>query len=106
MAQQKYVALKHPYPTIIDKIKKYGYDPKQLHHIVRMKMFIERYINGEPYSKCLIESEENRKFLIDIKNGNYSLEQAEQMAKIYNDSAYAIGKSWHKKRKSNKSNGY
>jgi len=62
-----------------------------------MKMFIERYINGESYSKCLIESEENRKFLIDIKNGNYSLEQAEQMAKIYNDSVYAIGKTGIKK---------
>lgn len=27
MSEQKYVALKHPYPTIIDKIRKWGYDP-------------------------------------------------------------------------------
>ena len=36
MALEKYKAMEHPYPTLIDKIEKYGYDAKQLHHIVRM----------------------------------------------------------------------
>ena len=50
---EKYKALEHRYPTLIDKIDKYGYDPKQLHHIVRIHEFLERYIDGESYEDCL-----------------------------------------------------
>ena len=32
MAMEKLKALKHPYPIIVHKIKRFGYDPKQLHH--------------------------------------------------------------------------
>ena len=48
--QRKLKALKHPYPTIVDKINKYGYDPKQLHHILRMNDFIKKYaVLKKPY---------------------------------------------------------
>ena len=43
MSKEKLNAMEHPYPTIIDKIEKYGYDPKQLHHIVRMNDFIKKF---------------------------------------------------------------
>lgn len=79
MAMQKYVALKHPYPTIKNKIDKFGYDPKQLHHIIRMKDFMERFINGESYESCLIPS--NPQELIDIKKGKLSLAEAEELGK-------------------------
>lgn len=79
MAMQKYVALKHPYPTIKNKIDKFGYDPKQLHHIIRMKDFMERFINGESYESCLIPS--NPDELIDIKKGKLSLAEAEELGK-------------------------
>ena len=39
MQMEKYKALKHPYPTIKDKIDKYGYDPKQFHHMFRLLHF-------------------------------------------------------------------
>ena len=42
MSMEKLKALQHPYPAIIDKINKYGYDPKQLHHILRMNDFIKK----------------------------------------------------------------
>ena len=49
MSMEKVKAMEHPYPTLIDKINKYGYDPKQLHHIVRLYEFIYRYLyNQEP----------------------------------------------------------
>lgn len=67
MSEQKFVALKHPYPTIIDKIKKFGYDPKQLHHIFRLNDFIKKYISGMPYAKCLIP--DNMDYLIKVKKG-------------------------------------
>ena len=37
MALEKYKALKYPYPTIKWKIDKWGYDGKQLHHILRIE---------------------------------------------------------------------
>lgn len=92
MSQQKLVALKHPYPTIIDKIKKYGYDPKQLHHIMRMNDFIKKYVMGEPYEKCLIP--DNIDFLIRIKKGELDLSTAEMLAKVTNEETYRISKNY------------
>ena len=44
MVYEKHKAMEHPYPTLKDKIDKYGYDNKQLHHIVRCREFLWRYI--------------------------------------------------------------
>lgn len=79
MSMEKYKALEHPYPTLVEKIEKYGYDPKQLHHIVRMNEFVIRYIDGESYSDCL--ASKKAEYLIDIKRGCHTLEEARQIAK-------------------------
>lgn len=78
MSMQKYKAMEHPYPTIVHKIEKYGYDPKQLHHIVRMRDFIFRYTRGEDYASCLIPSD--REYLIEVKKGLHSLDEARTLA--------------------------
>ena len=84
MSGEKLKALQHPYPTIIDKINKYGYDPKQLHHIVRLNEFLERYINGADYEKCL--KTKNKEYLLDIKKGKILVDEAVVMAnKIHED---------------------
>jgi hypothetical protein len=44
MMLEKFHAIDHPYPSIVHKIEKFGYDPKQLHHIVRLRILIERYL--------------------------------------------------------------
>jgi len=80
MVFEKHAALCHPYPTLKDKIDKYGYDNKQLHHIVRCEEFLNRYIEGVPYEECLIPK--NPQHLINIKSEYiYSLEEAKQLAK-------------------------
>lgn len=79
MSMEKYKALEHPYPTLIEKIEKYGYDPKQLHHILRMHEFTHRYISGETYKACL--TSKIPEYLIDVKRGCYSLEEARKIAK-------------------------
>jgi len=79
MSLEKYKALEHPYPTLIDKIEKYGYDPKQLHHIIRLNEFIKRYIIKEKYANCLISN--NKKYLIEVKKGIHTLEEAREIAK-------------------------
>lgn len=85
---EKYKALEHPYPATIDKIKKYGYDPKQLHHIIRLNEFIKRYVNGESYKDCLIPK--NTEYLIDVKKGLYPLEVAREIAKTLCNETYEI----------------
>lgn len=65
MALEKYNALTHPYPSIKEKIDKYGYDSKQYHHICRLDEFIERYINGEEYKNILIPNDKEN--LLRIK---------------------------------------
>lgn len=52
MAMEKRKALCHPYPNLIKKIEKYGYDGKQLYHCVRLYNFIERFVNGESLDTC------------------------------------------------------
>ena len=52
MAMEKRKALCHPYPNLIEKIEKYGYDGKQLHHCVRLHNFITRYLGGESLDTC------------------------------------------------------
>jgi predicted nucleotidyltransferase len=80
MAREKYKAMEHPYPSLIDKIEKYGYDGKQLHHIDRMREFMERYIDGEPFGSCLISN--HREYLIKVKKNEFSLKDARLMAEI------------------------
>lgn len=80
MSLEKKKALTHPYPSIIDKIEKYGYDPKQIHHIARLEKFIKNYVYGKSFGKSLIVLGEARKFLINIKNGTLTLPEAVKLA--------------------------
>lgn len=75
MVFEKRKALCHPYEGLREKIEKYGYDNKQLHHILRCEEFLKRYINEVPYAECLIPTRPN--YLISVKSGyGYSLEDA------------------------------
>ena len=88
MCLEKYKALEHPYPSLLDKIEKYGYDPKQLHHIMRLNEFIKRYIIGEKYEDCLVSK--NKEYLIEVKNGKHSLEEARVLAKKLTDETVKV----------------
>ena len=79
MVFEKRKALCHPYEGLRAKIEKYGYDNKQLHHIVRCEEFLRRYISGVSYTDCLIPT--NPHHLIDIKASYiYSLDEACKLA--------------------------
>lgn len=78
IALEKYHAMEHEYPSKIEVLKKYGYDGKQLHHLQRVEDYLERYIAGETYEKCLQPTD--REFLLKAKNFEYSLEEARQLA--------------------------
>ena len=67
MAMEKRKALCHPYPNLIEKIEKYGYDGKQLHHCVRLHNFITRYLNGESLDTCYRVSAPMHEILMNYK---------------------------------------
>ena len=84
IALEKYHALEHKYPSKIEIIDKYGYDSKQLHHLVRIEEFLDRYTKGEAYEKCLIPKEGFDDVLRKIKedNGYYTLDAARAKAEL------------------------
>lgn len=77
MSMEKLKALEHPYPTIKDKIDKYGYDPKQLHHIMRLAEFVNRYLEEDvDLVNCYVSME--KELLLDVKLGKYDLDFARE----------------------------
>ena len=78
MAYEKYHAMEHPYPSKLGVLDKYGYDPKQLHHMLRLKEFIIRYDAGESYEDCLISKD--TEYLKQVKLGLYPVEVARTIA--------------------------
>ena len=79
IALEKYHAMEHPYPSKIHLIQKYGYDFKQLHHLLRVEDYLERYIDGESYESCLRPTDPE--YLMCVKRGYYNLDAARAVAK-------------------------
>lgn len=93
MVFEKNSALCHPYPSLIDKIEKYGFDPKQLHHIIRCREFLDRYIAGVSYKDCLIPTD--RDFLIKVKaDCPYTVDEAKAIAKDAVDYVKAVKQAY------------
>lgn len=78
VALEKYHAMEHRYPAKIEIIDKMGYDPKQLHHLIRVEDYLERYISGESYANCLRPTDSE--YLKAVKMGKYTLEDARIVA--------------------------
>lgn len=79
IAMEKYHAMEHPYPSKMDILAKYGYDGKQLHHLIRVKEFLERYLAGESFKDCLISKQPE--YLKAVKlHTYYTLEEAREVA--------------------------
>ena len=84
IAMEKYHAMEHRYPAKVDIIDKYGYDGKQVSHLIRVYDYLRRYIAGEPYKDCLIPSANLRKLIMDYKMLDvYDLPTAQGAARYY-----------------------
>ena len=82
IAAEKYHAMEHRYPSKADIIDKYGYDGKQVSHLIRVDDYLERYIKGESYESCLIPSPELRPRIMEYKMlDRIPLEEARKEAK-------------------------
>lgn len=74
MAAEKLHALCHEYPSRMHVIEKYGYDAKQLSHLVRIRYFLDAYIAGEPYADCIYPKDEEIRYrLLELKRNGLHL---------------------------------
>lgn len=80
MGYEKYHAMEHRYPAKQYLIDKYGYDGKQVSHLVRFKYFIEEYLEGKSYEECIISPPYAAQYLIDLKENLFSLEEGRKIA--------------------------
>ena len=78
IAKEKYHAMEHHYPARMEWINKFGYDPKQLHHLIRVNEYISRYIDGESYEACLKSNMSD--YLQAVKLGFHDLDVARMIA--------------------------
>lgn len=84
IASEKFFAMEHHYPARMAWIEKFGYDPKQLSHLLRVAEYLDRYLAGEPYGDCLLT--EQAEYLKEVKLGKHSLEEAREIAnRVYAD---------------------
>lgn len=81
IALEKFHAMEHRYPSKIDIIDRYGYDGKQVSHLIRVDDYLERYIKGERYESCLRPTDSKKDEIMKFKLLKYfSLAEAQVRA--------------------------
>lgn len=85
MIMEKVKAFSHPYPSIADKVEKFWYDPKQLHHIIRLELLMHKYFNDWVFD--MSNTSQFTEFMLRVKKWFYSLAQAEEFRDRYEASA-------------------
>jgi hypothetical protein len=88
MVQEKFHAMEHRYPSRAEIVDKFGYDPKQLQHLIRMSWFLETYVYDECCYKDILTLDYTdngqtgfRSWLLNVKRGReYGLEKAREIA--------------------------
>ena len=90
IAMEKFHAMEHLYPTKLDLIEKYGFDGKQVHHLLRVADYLTRYIAGESYKDCLHPSKNLIDRMMSYKQHEVPLYIARIEAKAVLDYTVAI----------------
>lgn len=80
IAMEKYHAMCHPYPSKMAIIEAHGYDGKQVHHLIRVEDYIERYIAGESYESCLKPTPSKVPHMMEYKRQEIPLEIGQKEA--------------------------
>ncbi len=83
MARQKYVAFNKPFESKKEVLAKYGYDPKQLHHLGRLAYFMTDYMAAGDFGYALCPDKETNELLMSLKTNPLPLEHAEEKREFY-----------------------
>ena len=91
MSMEKHKALELDRPSQHDEIVKYGWATKQLHHLMRLNLFIKRWVKGTSFEKCLIDPRgEELSYVKQYGHTMMTLKQARELAKKLDDETNAI----------------
>lgn len=90
MGRQAYQRLEVKTPRTEDIINGYGYNPKNLYHLIRMEKMLKRYINGGSFRYCLDCGRDADH--LAAKRGEFSKEEAIGIA----DDAYYLLKDHYR----------
>ena len=86
MMLEKFTALQHPYPSVLERLNKFGYDPKQLHHMLRLLKMMEDFQR----TSQVVLVPDNREYLTAVKLGMYEVEEALNIAKLCKESGLKL----------------
>ena len=82
MAHEKRKALDHEYPSRAHMIEQYGYDPKQLSHLVRINYFLKKYTEKKSYQNCIYPEEKwIRDWILNCKRNGWGFSKEEAIQK-------------------------
>lgn len=86
MVMEKVTAFSRLYPSRAKYIEQFGYDPKQLHHIIRLHHCLHENVPVKKYEGA------QRELMLDIKRGRVpsTKEEAELMRDAYVNALHAI----------------
>lgn len=70
---EKRKALTHEYPSKVNEIKKWGFDPKQYHHILRLQTLLEFNVYTESSLSYLGYKNEAKEKMINLKRNKDNL---------------------------------
>lgn len=88
MCFEKEKKLLYQAPATEKLLEKFGYDPKQFHHILRMKYFLIKLLNGNTYKDCLTPTD--RDLLLETKEGKFSKDEAILLARKTTEEVKAL----------------
>lgn len=88
MAKQKYEAFDHPFEGKKDVLAQYGYDPKQLHHLVRLYHFMRVFNDTQSFYHALNSVHYNtdldlHKYLMRLKLEPFAVDYACELRQEY-----------------------
>lgn len=71
----------HPFPAAMEKIRRWGYDGKQAHHMYRLLLIMRRFEQTGRYA--LAAPEEEKAFLLALKRNEIPLCEAQRLTALW-----------------------
>lgn len=79
MAREKGKEMSRRFAGKAAVLAQYGYDPKQLVHLVRLRYFAEKYVETQNFAACLVPDDEKLAYLMSLKLNPVPLAEAQSL---------------------------
>jgi len=86
--EEKAKQMRHPYPSAADKIERFGYDGKQVHHMYRLLLLLRAF--EESGTLCLAVPKGEKPLLTSLKLNRIPLDEAERMIAGWRQELHAL----------------